>query len=819
MNDPNRWFTPEPEEGCTKPSRCRGCPLYTAPGPIWGYGPQQTDVVMIGEAPGKDEVKFSKRPFTGGSGRVLNSLLMHVAVDRRTVYMTNAVKCRPTLINDLKEEKDRTPTRHEMDYCRPFLEAEIAQANPNLIVALGASALYQTRGRDDIGKMRGFLSDSTFPQAASAEIENPPKRKVLASFHPAALMRQQHMFPLAIEDLKQIPKESTFPEIRRIQVEYRTHGVGSGDPDSIVKAARIAGFVCEDLETTGLKGDRDQILCVGVGTRAFAADCFVWSTRVAEMVRQLHSDPAIEVVGQNVEGFDFPFLEAKQVPYPKYKRFDTLLAAHLINPDLPKDLGTIGSLYTDREYWKDKGRKAQSLQDTMEYCAEDIDGTTRGYLEQKRELAYLGLDDLYYGTVIPLQPVLRAMTKRGVRKDVEKADRWSIGMESAALQKEDTLRKGLNEPFFNVSSPKQLMALFYDKLGLPVQYARDKVKGVRPTANAEAMEKLAEITDDPIFHLVNQIRTLRKWKSTYCEVETDENGFIHPEFGSAKAANGRLNSWNPNAQNWPNELREIIIPDDDEHVFVSADWSQVEWRVEMALSADERGLKMFTEGRDIHKTAATGFTGVPYDAVTKAQRHQMKFVIYGLLYGRSAASIAKQLSITKVEVEKMIAGVFNVFTGVRRHMNLVEKLVAQQHYLRNPFSRRRWWYTQMVTEALNFLPSSTAADMMYIILPKLEAQLPKGSTLRLSVHDEVVVNTPKDNVRMTSQCIKDVMQQCFPQIVDGSVQPEVVKKYYPNGWWVPVDASVGYNWRQCKPENDAQEAELKDRMKFFGLTS
>lgn len=811
MGDPNRWFSLELEEGCSKPSRCRGCPLYDAPGPVWGYGPRQTDTVLIGEAPGQDEVKYSKRPFTGGSGRVLSALLQHVAFDRRSAYMTNAVKCRPTLTNDLGEIRDRQPTRVEMDYCRPILEAELAQTNPNLIVALGASALYATRGRDDIGKMRGFLAESTFRR------EDGTPRKVLATFHPAALMRQQRMFPLAIEDLKKIPKEREFPEIRRIQVSYRTHGVGQGDLDAIVRNARQAGFICEDLETTGLRGDRDQILCIGLGTRPYEADCFVWSTRVAEVVRELHLDPSVEIVGQNVEGFDFPFLEAKQIPYPVGPRFDTLLAAHLINPDLPKDLGTIGSLYTDREYWKDKGKSAQTLQDTMEYCAEDIDGTTRGYLEQKRELKYLGLEDLYYKSVMPLQPVLRRMTKRGVRKDQEKADRWAIGMEAAALAKEKALQNGLGQPWFNVNSPKQLMELFYDKLGLPVQYTRDKVKGVRPTVNAEAMEKLAEITDDPIFHLVNEIRTLRKWKSTYCEVETDEFGFMHPEFGSAKAANGRLNSWNPNAQNWPNELREIIIPDDDEHVFVSADWSQVEWRVEMALAADDLGLKMFVEGKDIHKTAATGFTGVPYEHVTKAQRHQMKFVIYGLLYGRSAASIAKQIGRTKQEVEKMISGVFRVFTGVDRHMKLVESLVTKQHYLRNPFSRRRWWYTRMITEALNFLPSSTAADMMYLVLPRLDAELPKGATLRLTVHDEVVVNTPKDLVKEVVACITDNMQRTFNEVIEASVRPEIVKKYYPNGWWVPVDVSVGYNWRQCKPENDQQEAELKERMKYFGL--
>ena len=766
--------------------------------------------MFVGEAPGKEEL-VSKRPFTGGSGRLFTSLCMDVGIDRRQSYITNTVKCRPTSLDPVtKEPKDRAPTPVEMAHCAPYLQEELDAVQPNLVVALGASALYVFKDRSEIGKFRGQCFTTAKGQ------------KVLGTYHPAALMRQQHMFPLVIEDLRKAKEEAKTAALQRVEVGYRTFGPGGGDLAALRAAALQSGYLVEDLETTGLSGDHDQILCCGFGTAPQQADTYTWSADVAEFVRQAHLHPDIQIVGQNSESFDFEFLLAKGIPRPTggpRKRFDTLLAFHLISADLPKDLGTLGSVYTDREYWKEKGRRAKSLQETMEYCCEDIDGTCRAYLTQKKELAYLGMEDLYYGSVMPLQPVLRDMTRRGLKKDEHKAAMWSLAMNATADKKEDILRKGLGDPYFSVNSSKQVMKLLYEDLGLPIQYTRDKNRGSRPTANAEAIETLATLTDNPVFHHFNEIRTLRKWASTYCDVETDANGYVHPEFGSAKAANGRLNSWRPNAQNVPVELREIFVADTPDHVIVAADYSQVEWRCEMALSGDQLGLELFASGKDIHRMAATGFTGVPYGDVTQAQRHAAKFIVYGLLYGRSAASIAKQTGASKEEVESQIKGFFKVFTGVSSHTDLIQRLVTKQQYLRNPFARRRWWYTRQMTEVLNFLPSSTAADMMYLILPKLEAQLPAGATLRLTVHDEIDVVSPRDlkTLKQVTECIRDIMQAPWPQVRDASLHPDRVDKYFPNGWYVPVELTYGDTWKDCKPKTKEEEAQQLAFQRSLGV--
>lgn len=789
-----------------KPDSCVGCPLYDAPGPVWGYGPKDADVVWVGEAPGENEAYVTKRPFTGGSGKVLTGLMYNTGFQRPKQYVTNVVKCRPEMPGSDGRLKDRAPTKEEVERCRHFLEKEMDEIKPKLAIALGATALYFFKDRDDIGKQRGaaFLTKSG--------------QKVVPTFHPAALMRQQHMFPLVIEDLKRAKAESASPELHRIQVGYRTFGPGGGDLRGLYEDALRSGYLTEDLETTGLDRQRCTILCSGFGTAPNKSDTYTWSTDVAEFVGRVHDDDRIEVVGQNVAEFDFEVLAARGIPWPK-KWYDTRLAAHLINPDLPKDLGTIGSLYTDREYWKDKGKYAKNLQETMEYCCEDIDGTTRGMLGQKPELKYLGLEDLLYNSVMPVQQPLRRMSKAGMKKNELKAALWATAMREEAERKEKMLQNGLGEPWFNVNSPKQLAALFYDKLGLPVQYTRDKQRGMRPTTNSEAMEKLAELTDNPIFHLVNEIRTLYKYASTYCEMETDERGFIHPEFHTSKAANGRMASSGPNAQNIPHALRELLEADTEEHVIISADWSQVEWRCEMAAAGDEVGLQMFADGRDIHRTAATSFGGARYEDVTEDLRHNMKFIVYGLLYGRSAKSIAMQTGLPVPEVERLISAFFGTFRGVQRHLEWAEKFVGKHQYLRNPFSRRRWWYTRMLTEVYNFGPSSTAADMMYLVIPRVERDLPNGASLRFTVHDELVVVSPKDQktLQLAKDCIESHMQCVWPQITEASARPEVVKRFYPQGWSAPVETTFGNNWMQCKPKTKEDKLWQREFQKSLGM--
>jgi DNA polymerase-1 len=729
------------------------------------------------------------------------------------VYFTNTVKCRPLLknvdgtlaLNKEGKPQDRAPTKEEIAHCSCFLQEELTIQRPNLVLALGASALYAFKDTNQIGKFRGV------------PFKTPTGQKVLATFHPAALMRQQHMFPAVITDLQTAAAEAKSPNLHVANVQYRIDARPDTFGPDVLLAARQAGYLVFDWETTGLRADTSTYQCVGLTSKSHEAACFPWSPGTQRLMEELFADPRIEIVGQNSEDFDLRYWEEKGNPTPVGRTFDTMLGFHLVNPDLPKKLEAIGSYHArDVQPWKGPNMYKGSFEDLQKGCCTDVDVTCRAYLDLQKEMALIGVKDLYYNSVMPLQPVLRRMTRGGIKKDIVRAAKIGMGLLAVAERKEKLLRDGLGKPYLNLNSPKQLMELLYEDLGLPVQYAKSGKHEMRPTANAEAMDKLAELTDNPIFHLVNEVRTARKWKSTFADVETDDDDYAHPHFGCAKAANGRLNSWDFNAQNVPNDMRVIWIPDSPDHVFISTDWSQIEWRIAMALAGDEAGLRMFASGIDMHTGVAAEVDGLRIEDVTPQLRHMAKFIVYGLAYGREARSIAKARKIDLSVAQDFVTKFFGKFHRYKAHRDLQSKFVEKNSYLRNPFSRRRWWYTRTPTEEYNFNPSSSAADMMYLVMPKVEQQLPAGARMVLTVHDELVTCAHRNVAAQAAECMKQCMQRVFDQITEASLYPDVVRQYYPNGWWAPVEVSFGTNWSQCKEKTPVDKAASKQIAKEVG---
>lgn len=788
-----------------KPKDCIGCPLYEiGEGYAYGVGPPNADMMLVGEALGEEEARRGL-PFVGGSGRVLTALLGQAGIRRDDIYITNAVKCRPP--------KNRKPDDEEIRWCARYLVNELKLVNPKLLVPVGATALYVTTGKAEIGSYRGI------------PIEGAGGRKVLPTFHPAFVMRTQTFWPVVVWDLVKAKKESEFREVRRVAVEYSILPDAADHAAAVRREAQESGFISVDAETTSLDLDEAHIKCYGVGSAQGRARVFRWTLEAQRLLYGLLTNPTIVKVGQNSESYDWPLFERKRQQatgenwHIAPNTCDTMLMFHLTNSDLPKSLDTIKTFYTDMEHWKDDSMYKGDEVGLATGCAKDVDATTRSYLGLRQEIHNMGMDNLLYNNVMPLQPILRRMADRGIRKDVDKAEMWAQGMLIGAAKYEQMLRDAVGMPNLNVQSPKELMKLLYDKLGLPVQYTKDQKGGMRPTANAGAVEALVEkFPENKILGLINEVRSAYHTVSTNLEVETDDEGFVHPRFGCAKAATGRINSWDPNAQNIPKKLREIYIPDTPDHVFISVDWSQVEWRIAMALSGDPYGLSLLAAGADIHEvTAAEGF-GLPLsrvrDLVPGKQynyRYATKFIVYGLGYGRGAQSIAQQLGTSKTWVEGFLFRFFTKYHVYEKWRKGLEEQVERQHFLANPFGRRRWWYTRQVTEMYNFPPQSTGADMMYVAIREADEQLPKGATVRLTVHDELVVVSHRDVVKEATECLTAVMQRQWPEIVEASRDPATVRKFYPQGWRVPAEPSFGpRNWMETKLEGEAQATFRKE---------
>jgi len=807
-----------------KPEACEVCPLFLEPGPVLGSGNRNAKIIYLGEAPGAEEVDAPRHrpdhfaPFIGGTGRVRNALLRHAGIEKNLhLYTTNTVKCRPP--------GNRLPTEFETQCCVRFLVEEIEDVQPNLIIAAGELALNTLTGKKKIGLWRGVVTEGP-------TLGRDAPYKVFPIWHPSFVMRQQYNWPFAVLDLVRAKDEGAFPEIRRLPFSVERRADLNATRADLLRAGRERGYITFDFETTGLDFVNSAIRMCGFVGRSDQANVYDWTIGTQQLFQEVLDDPAIKIVGQNILNFDLPFAEEKAFRIPWLKVFDTMVAFHLCNSSYgqttvaeqnkgtfrqqgaEKDLAMIASCHTDIEYWKSKDAYRN---DIYGVCGVDCIATDRAALDPKRglvrELELYGMTDLYWKHVLPVHPVLKKMTRLGVKLDESRAAAWSMLLEREADEREAALRAGLGDPFLNLHSPKQLMDLLYKKLGLPVQYKDDKKRGRVATADAEAMENLARLApENVILRSINDVRHLRKMKSTYVDLALLGDGRAHPKFGVSKAANGRFNSWDPNGQNVPEAMRDMWIPDSDEHVLISADSSQIEWRVAMVLSGDPVGLELLASGVDNHRAVAAETLGIRIEDVTDEQRHAAKFIVYGLGYGRGPDSIAKGHGLDFNFVVSFIQRFFRRFTVFGAWRERQVDIVKDQYFLANPWMRRRWWYSRQVTEVYNFPASSCAADMMIDELIALDAALPAAATLRLTVHDEVVVCSPKDLARDVVGIVRSIMQQPVPRLVEASADPATVRRFYPDGWFCPADVHVGTNWKMCKskdPEDKAARASLE----------
>lgn len=822
---------------------CATCPLYTEPGPVWGTGPEDAESAWVAEGPGMEEVDYSLfrpskfAPLVGGTGRIYNAMLSHAGVARTAIYVTNAVKCWP----NVGRMSYRTPTADEIAHCAPILEAELEALNPNVVVALGDVPLHVLTGKTGITNRRGVPILGGYIGSKT--------RKVFPTWNPAAIARQQYNWPFAVHDYQRAIGEASFPELRKVPFEIiRTSNTPEGRA-GILEAARARGATTFDFETTGLDAKTSMIAMVGLTTGPNTAHVLDMTGGARQLFQRILDDPLIELVGQNITYFDLPYAEGKGFDISKAwpKVFDTMSAFHLCNSSygtasakdqakgkggrgMDKDLTMIASCHTDIEYWKAKSAYAADLKGV---CGTDCVATDRSALDPrtglKAELASLDMTDLYYKHVLPVQPVLHAMHKRGIRVDEDHAARWSILCEQVADDLEAKLRQQLGMPTLNFRSPKQMIDLLYNRLKLPPQFQDDR-GGRRGhsgqlTANANALMILADLApENAALASIIDIRQLRQMKSTFIDPAL-RAGRVHPHFGDAKTSTGRFNSWDPNAQNIPEIFRGMYVPDKD-HVLIAADWSQIEWRLSMVLSGDRVGLEMLAKGIDTHKAIAADALGIPISEVSPAQRQGAKFIVYGVAYGRGATSLSEgrrdqsggstraKMTMTPDFVRSFITRFFGRMPEYARWRDSRVEFAQRHHYLANAFKRRRLWYgfaDGNATEQYAFDPQSNAGDMMHVVIVEVNDQLPKGATLRLTVHDELVISSPKELAKEALACVRSVMQRTWPQIVAASAHPENVKRFYPNGWFCPVDAHVASNWKACKgkdPEDLADRAQL-----------
>jgi DNA polymerase-1 len=465
---------------------------------------------------------------------------------------------------------------------------------------------------------------------------------------------------------------------------------------------------------------------------------------------------------------------------------DTMLCSYLLHPEE-------SSLALTRMVGRYVGTELEAGFDTEEDRAAALaEATLLLWRSLVPELEKGRLTKLYEELELPLLRVLYAMEMRGVKLEKGKLENLSGRLAGELGEIEERVAR-YSGGEVNLSSPKQVSFLLFDKLGLtPLKRTKTGF-----STDMEVLEQLSSIHEAPA--LILRYRTLSKLKSTYVDVlpqmVNHRTGRIHTSFNQMQTATGRLSSSNPNLQNIPvrtdygREIREAFVPDEG-FTFVGADYSQIELRILAHLAKDEKLLEVFEKDRDVHRETAVALFGVGEDEVTPELRRRAKIVNFGILYGMTPFGLSKELKIPQLEAKKHIDDYFDRYPGVRlfvdttlekaREREFVETLLGRRRYLRDINSRNQTLRQAAERMGVNAPVQGTAADiikMSMIALARLLEKEKLDAHIILQVHDELILETRSEVVEEVGAHLKRVME--------GVITLDVPLK---------VDVKVGFSW-------------------------
>jgi DNA polymerase-1 len=430
--------------------------------------------------------------------------------------------------------------------------------------------------------------------------------------------------------------------------------------------------------------------------------------------------------------------------------------------------------------------------------AEAADVTGRLASALRKEVEEQGLASVYEEIDAPLVAVLARMEDAGVKIDPAVLGEMSVRLqrEAEAKAREIYERCGVE---FNISSPKQLGDVLFNKLALPIPVKYGKGKKI--STAVDILEGLAE--DHEVPRLVLEYRQLTKLKSTYVDALPalihSQSGRVHTTFGQTGTATGRLSSTNPNLQNIPirtelgREIRAAFIAEPG-HVLLAADYSQIELRLLAHYSKDKLLVEAFRRGDDIHTLTASQVFGVPPLMVTPEHRRQAKVVNFGIVYGLSAFGLSQNLGIEPSEARKFIDAYFQKYSGVRALIDTTLEQTRHDHRVRTLFGRIRPIpdiNSKNATQrgfaertAVNTPLQGTAADLIKLAMIRIDDEIRRRgltSRMTLQVHDELVFEVPEREVNAMKSLVREHMENAHALAVP-----------------LEVEIGVGSNWRDLE---------------------
>jgi DNA polymerase-1 len=777
----------------------------TVHGPrVPGVGPADAKIALIGEAPGAQEEK-ALTPFVGGAGRLLNGVLSAVGIRWSECYIDNVFPYRPPR-NNLKHIT-------QLGFSNPYvflpqLREKLERMRPNVIVALGDTALYALTGLKGVTKWRGSI------------LEGPGGIKTIPTYHPAAVLRMYEWLPVLKKDFARIKVESETPVISLPQRFLNPTPTFERVREALCCIVQEHLPVVVDIETL-----RGHIACIGFAWSAVNAICVPFDTgfgsywptafeeaEVWKLVYEVLQDDTVPKCCHNAA------FEMRVLGGPGVLRglvWDTMIVGHCLYPELPKSLAFYTSVYTREPFYKEEGRTWVPGKDSAKqlylYNCKDCAVTYEIWERQQQEVDETGLRDFIETYQIPLIRVLHDMGTRGVLADEGKIGALTAELKARAEQLQEELNQLAGRPI-NVNSPQQLRKLFYETLKARPHISRHTG---RPTLDEEALVRIAKRYRFPLAEKVIELRKVQKILSTYLDIRLFKGRIVtsYNQAGSTSSGvvTGRISSskdvygYGANLQNIPTKhvtkphqeakvgaaLRGIFIADPG-YVLVEADYSQAEARAVAWLANEEILIRYFEEGRKIHALVASRIFGVPEEKVQKGDTFYeiAKRCVHSGNYGVGARTFAEITGLTLAEAERTLGRYYQEFPNIRKWQQSVEEAVRKTRKLVTPIGRHRQFLgrfdSRLVRRAIAHVPQSMVADMLNLALLRIYWRIKETDfILLMQVHDSIVAEAPEGREMELVDIIREEMEQ--PVVVDGRALV------------IPAEFAVGKSWGSLRP--------------------
>lgn len=568
--------------------------------------------------------------------------------------------------------------------------------------------------------------------------------------------------------------ENKYSNLRDLKSSSHTYKTLMYESDiyELIEKIYARKYISFDTETTGIDPSTAELVGMSFSLDENCAfylsvpEKFEDAQKLVERFKPVFESDRILKIGQNIK-YDIIVLKKYGIDV-KGKMFDTMIAHYLLNPELRHNMDYLAETYLDyqtihiEDLIGSRGKNQLSMRQVplniiSDYACEDADVTLKLKNIFEKKIEENNLSQLFYEIEMPLVKVLADMEAVGVKLDVEALKQSSQELTTLLTELESEIYQ-MAEVQFNINSAKQVGEVLFDKMKIVAK--APKTKTGQYSTGEDVLESMR--SKHPIIGKLLEYRGIKKLLGTYIDalpnLVDSRTGKIHTTFNQTVTSTGRLSSTNPNLQNIPirdeegKEIRRAFIPDEN-CVFLSADYSQIELRIMAHLSNDENMINAFLGGQDIHTSTASKIYKVPIEEVTKDMRRKAKVANFGIIYGISVFGLAERLSIPRGEAKELIDGYFETYPEVKQYMdNSIEKS-RENGYVETIFHRKRFLpdinsrnavvrgYAER--NAINAPIQGSAADIIKVAMVNIYNRFLREniqSKMILQVHDELNFN-------------------------------------------------------------------------------